>query len=201
MSPSRSGSRWAPFNANKAFVARNAQGWPAIASSRVWESHNGGLPTAPRPPNRPSTRSSARCLWAQVETQDGSRSRQTRNHPCRHSSDRTVRGRSAPEMRKSVVALKKRRRVEGPSPLSTLRMLATMLQQVQEMLFIEGWRRPEIPDELSGVQPAHPQRFRAGGDGDVRDRRSVRRANFLGAWRRRGNRLHEDGWRHGHGRS
>ncbi len=85
------------------------------------------------------------------------------------------------EMRKAVVALKKRRRVEvGPVATFYFECFATMLQQVQEMLFIEKGGEGQIPDELRAYNPLIPN----GGElvatvmFEIDD--PVRRANFLG---------------------
>jgi hypothetical protein len=62
------------------------------------------------------------------------------------------------ELRKAVVALKKRRRVEvGPVATFYFECYETMLQQVQEMLHIEKGGEAQIEDELRAYNPLIPQ--------------------------------------------
>jgi hypothetical protein len=62
------------------------------------------------------------------------------------------------ELRKSVVALKRKRRVEvGPVATFYFECFETMLQQVQEMLHIEKGGEAQIADELSAYNPLVPQ--------------------------------------------
>lgn len=85
------------------------------------------------------------------------------------------------EMRKSVVALKKRRRVEvGPVATFYFECFATMLQQVQEMLFIEKGGEAQIPDELRAYNPLIPNGSELVATVMFEIDDPVRRANFLG---------------------
>ena len=62
------------------------------------------------------------------------------------------------ELRKTVVALKRKRRVEvGPVATFYFECFETMLQQVQEMLHIEKGGEAQIADELSAYNPLIPQ--------------------------------------------
>jgi hypothetical protein len=62
------------------------------------------------------------------------------------------------ELRKAVVALKRRRRVEvGPVATFYFECYETMLQQVQEMLHIEKGGEAQIEDELRAYNPLIPQ--------------------------------------------
>ena len=62
------------------------------------------------------------------------------------------------ELRKTVVALKRRRRVEvGPVATFHFECYETMLQQVQEMLHIEKGGEAQIEDELRAYNPLIPQ--------------------------------------------
>jgi hypothetical protein len=62
------------------------------------------------------------------------------------------------ELRKAVVALKRRRRVEvGPVATFHFECYETMLQQVQEMLHIEKGGEAQIEDELRAYNPLIPQ--------------------------------------------
>src|SRR5258708_27813589 len=64
-----------------------------------------------------------------------------------------------PELRKAVVALKRRRRLEvGPVATFYFESYETMLQQVQEMLHIEKGGEAQIEDELRAYNPLIPQR-------------------------------------------
>jgi len=62
------------------------------------------------------------------------------------------------ELRKAVVALKRRRRVEvGPVATFHFECFDTMLQQVQEMLHIEMGGEAQIADELRAYNPLIPK--------------------------------------------
>src|SRR5690348_10795640 len=62
------------------------------------------------------------------------------------------------ELRKAVVALKRRRRLEvGPVATFYFECFETMLQQVQEMLHIEKGGEAQIADELSAYNPLIPK--------------------------------------------
>ena len=62
-----------------------------------------------------------------------------------------------PELRKAVVALKRKRRVEvGPVATFYFECYETMLQQVQEMLHIEKGGEAQIEDELRAYNPLIP---------------------------------------------
>jgi hypothetical protein len=62
------------------------------------------------------------------------------------------------EMRKAVVALKRKRRVEvGPVATFYFESYETMLQQIQEMLHIEKGGDAQIDDELRAYNPLIPQ--------------------------------------------
>lgn len=85
------------------------------------------------------------------------------------------------EMRKNVVALKKRRRIEvGPVATFYFECFATMLQQVQEMLFIEKGGDAQIADELSAYNPLIPNGAELVATVMFEIDDPVRRANFLG---------------------
>jgi hypothetical protein len=85
------------------------------------------------------------------------------------------------EMRKTVVALKKRRRIEvGPVATFYFECFATMLQQVQEMLFIEKGGDAQIADELSAYNPLIPNGAELVATVMFEIDDPVRRANFLG---------------------
>jgi hypothetical protein len=61
------------------------------------------------------------------------------------------------ELRREVVALKKRRRLEvGPAATFYFECFETMLQQVQEMLHIEKGGEAQIADELRAYNPLIP---------------------------------------------
>lgn len=61
------------------------------------------------------------------------------------------------ELRREVVALKRRRRLEvGPLATFHFECYATMLQQVQEMLHIEKGGAGQLADELSAYNPLIP---------------------------------------------
>ena len=61
------------------------------------------------------------------------------------------------ELRKAVVALKRRRRLEvGPVATFYFESYETMLQQVQEMLHIEKGGEEQIADELRAYNPLIP---------------------------------------------
>ena len=63
-----------------------------------------------------------------------------------------------PELRKAVVALKRKRRLEvGPVATFYFECFETMLQQVQEMLHIEKGGEAQIEDELRAYNPLIPQ--------------------------------------------
>ena len=63
-----------------------------------------------------------------------------------------------PELRKAVVALKRRRRIEvGPVATFYFECFETMLQQVQEMLHIEKGGEAQIEDELRAYNPLIPK--------------------------------------------
>jgi hypothetical protein len=84
------------------------------------------------------------------------------------------------EMRKAVVALKKRRRVEvGPVATFYFECFATMLQQVQEMLFIEKGGEAQIPDELNAYNPLIPDGAELVATVMFEIDDPIRRANFL----------------------
>ena len=62
------------------------------------------------------------------------------------------------ELRKEVVALKRRRRMEvGPAATFHFECFDTMLQQVQEMLHIEKGGEAQIEDELRAYNPLIPK--------------------------------------------
>lgn len=62
------------------------------------------------------------------------------------------------EMRKAIVALKKTRRMEvGPVATFYFESYATMLQQVQEMLYIEKGGDEQLADELRAYNPLIPK--------------------------------------------
>jgi hypothetical protein len=62
------------------------------------------------------------------------------------------------ELRKAVVARKRKRRVEvGPVATFYFECFETMLQQVQEMLHIEKGGEAQIEDELRAYNPLIPQ--------------------------------------------
>ncbi|HEY4163531.1 MAG TPA: DUF3501 family protein [Dongiaceae bacterium] len=62
------------------------------------------------------------------------------------------------DLRKEVVALKKRRRIEvGPAATFYFECYETMLQQVQEMLHIEKGGEAQIADELRAYNPLIPK--------------------------------------------
>jgi len=62
------------------------------------------------------------------------------------------------EMRKAVVALKRRRRLEvGPVATFYFESYETMLQQVQEMLHIEKGGSEQLAGELDAYNPLIPQ--------------------------------------------
>ena len=62
------------------------------------------------------------------------------------------------ELRKAVVALKKPRRVEvGPVATFYFECYETMLQQIQEMLYIEKGGDEQLVDELRAYNPLIPQ--------------------------------------------
>ena len=84
------------------------------------------------------------------------------------------------EMRKNVVALKKRRRIEvGPVATFYFECFATMLQQVQEMLFIEKGGDAQIADELSAYNPLIPNGTELVATVMFEIDDPVRRTNFL----------------------
>src|ERR1700755_2146369 len=62
------------------------------------------------------------------------------------------------DLRKAVVARKRKRRVEvGPVATFYFECYETMLQQVQEMLHIEKGGEAQIADELSAYNPLIPK--------------------------------------------
>ncbi len=62
------------------------------------------------------------------------------------------------ELRRGIVAKKKLRRMEvGPASTFYFECYETMLQQVQEMLFIEKGGEAQIADELEAYNPLIPQ--------------------------------------------
>jgi len=62
------------------------------------------------------------------------------------------------DLRKAVVALKRKRRIEvGPVATFYFECYETMLQQVQEMLHIEKGGEAQIEDELRAYNPLIPQ--------------------------------------------
>ena len=61
------------------------------------------------------------------------------------------------ELRKQVVALKRNRRIEvGPVATFYFESFATMLQQIQEMLYIEKGGAEQIDGELAAYNPLIP---------------------------------------------
>lgn len=72
--------------------------------------------------------------------------------------DLTVYGKERAERRRSIIPMKKLRRVEvGPHATFYFECFETMLQQVQEMLFIEKGGEEQIEDELRAYNPLIPQ--------------------------------------------
>ena len=62
------------------------------------------------------------------------------------------------EMRRSIVALKKPRRIDvGPFATFYFESYATMHQQIQEMLYIEKGGAEQLEDELTAYNPMIPQ--------------------------------------------
>jgi hypothetical protein len=62
------------------------------------------------------------------------------------------------ERRRQISEIKKNRRMEvGPSATFYFESYATMLHQVQEMLYIEKGGAEQIPDELAAYNPLIPQ--------------------------------------------
>jgi hypothetical protein len=62
------------------------------------------------------------------------------------------------ELRKRIVALKKPRRIDvGPYATFYFENYETMLQQIQEMLYIEKGGEEQIADELAAYNPMIPQ--------------------------------------------
>ena len=62
------------------------------------------------------------------------------------------------EMRRSIVALKKPRRIDvGPFATFYFENYATMHQQIQEMLYIEKGGAEQLEDELTAYNPMIPQ--------------------------------------------
>jgi hypothetical protein len=86
-----------------------------------------------------------------------------------------------PEKRKAVVAIKKKRRVEvGPVATFYFENFDTMLQQVQEMLYIEKGGEEQIADELRAYNPLIPKGRELVATVMFEIDDPVRRANFLG---------------------
>src|SRR5581483_884605 len=84
------------------------------------------------------------------------------------------------ELRKTVVALKRKRRVEvGPVATFHFECFETMLQQVQEMLHIEKGGDAQIADELSAYNPLIPQGTELTATVMFEIDDPIRRANFL----------------------
>lgn len=84
------------------------------------------------------------------------------------------------EMRAAVVALKKPRRVEiGPVATFYFECYETMLQQIQEMLFIEKGGEAQLADELHAYNPLIPQGRELVATVMFEIDDPVRRANFL----------------------
>jgi hypothetical protein len=85
------------------------------------------------------------------------------------------------ESRKAIVALKKTRRVEvGPVATFYFESFDTMLQQVQEMLYIEKGGDEQLADELRAYNPLIPQGRELVATIMFEIDDPVRRANFLG---------------------
>jgi len=85
------------------------------------------------------------------------------------------------EKRKAVVALKKKRRVEvGPVATFYFESYDTMLQQVQEMLYIEKGGDAQLVDELRAYNPLIPKGRELVATVMFEIDDPVRRANFLG---------------------
>lgn len=85
------------------------------------------------------------------------------------------------EMRKAIVALKKRRRVEvGPVATFYFECYETMLQQIQEMLYIEKGGDEQLADELRAYNPLIPKGRELVATVMFEIDDPVRRANFLG---------------------
>jgi hypothetical protein len=84
------------------------------------------------------------------------------------------------EMRKAVVALKKPRRIEvGPAATFYFECFETMLQQVQEMLYIEKGGDAQLVDELRAYNPLIPQGRELVATVMFEIDEPIRRANFL----------------------
>ncbi|WP_374373697.1 DUF3501 family protein [Dongia sp.] len=84
------------------------------------------------------------------------------------------------EMRKAVVALKKPRRIEvGPAATFYFECFETMLQQVQEMLYIEKGGDEQLADELRAYNPLIPQGRELVATVMFEIDEPIRRANFL----------------------
>lgn len=85
------------------------------------------------------------------------------------------------EMRKAIVAVKKKRRMEvGPVATFYFESYATMLQQVQEMLYIEKGGDAQLADELRAYNPLIPKGRELVATVMFEIDDPVRRANFLG---------------------
>ena len=85
------------------------------------------------------------------------------------------------ELRKTVVALKRKRRVEvGPVATFYFESYETMLQQIQEMLHIEKGGEAQIEDELRAYNPLIPQGSELTATVMFEIDDPVRRARFLG---------------------
>ncbi|TDQ86363.1 uncharacterized protein DUF3501 [Dongia mobilis] len=84
------------------------------------------------------------------------------------------------ELRSAVVALKKPRRLEvGPVATFYFECFETMLQQVQEMLYIEKGGEEQVADELRAYNPLIPQGRELVATVMFEIDDPVRRANFL----------------------
>jgi hypothetical protein len=67
-------------------------------------------------------------------------------------------GAERPEQRRAVIAMKRHRRLEvGPVAAFYFENYATMLAQIQEMLWIEKGGEAQIADELAAYNPLIPQ--------------------------------------------
>jgi Protein of unknown function (DUF3501) len=84
------------------------------------------------------------------------------------------------ELRKEIVALKHRRRMEvGPAAVFHFECFATMRQQVQEMLHIEKGGAEQLEDELRAYNPLIPQGRELVATVMFEIEDPVQRANFL----------------------
>lgn len=84
------------------------------------------------------------------------------------------------EMRSAIVALKKSRRLEvGPVATFYFECYETMLQQIQEMLYIEKGGDEQLADELRAYNPLIPQGRELVATVMFEIDEPVRRTNFL----------------------